>query len=790
MFRLAYPLIVAAALSTATPATAQISWTFVYQDGAIRAGGVGFADPTVLPGETVSLGQLRRETMSAAAAILNTHLDGRGSARIGWRSSPTTGTGHVAEITRWGYYTTDSSDVGLGPHGSFQNGQLFQRARTNQPPALRSNTPEDAYGFFNFGYNFNYVGQNNPPSSGGFDLLSVAMHEILHGAGLSGEVNPQGTTSNQFINGEGLRQFGGTQPDVYAEYDRFLQRGNTPGQGALFNTDRAGPSYGSFVGNPSTFTNGNDPATGLFFGGRYATEVFGSPVPILAPANWVIGSSGKHTNTSPAGLMNSTAISRRLLPHEIAMLIDIGWNSYDWNGSTGSWLEGATNVNESRWRTGSGIVRGAGNNQFYNHADRGPAPILPVSGQVTSNIVLRFGGTTAFTATNDIGSVRLARLELSSTAASPTTIAGGTLNFGQNADGSASVLAPKIVQNGSGAVVISSTIRMNNVPTQVVDGVTFRGSTGLTVEGPGTGRITFAGPVVGTGTLTKGGNFTLVLASGVNTYTGNTTVQGGTLAPASNGSIGSTPSIAVHGGAAFDVSSVSNGFTLGANVPQALSGAGIVVGNVTVASGASVGGGLRNGATVDALTVFGNVTVNRGSRVTLDLANLAGPSNAPENPYVRDRLVVIGAGRSLDFRTTGLDGPFAIKLLGDGLLSNGMSYTIAVATVEDGASITANGGAAVFVYGTDFTLDSESFAGFTDVSLFATTNNIYLTFTPVPEPTGLLAISVVIVVAFRRCRPSRSPGTTATVMTSVTPKGVEHPRNIQPGDVANDVFEC
>ena len=52
--------------------------------------------------------------------------------------------------------------------------------------------------------------------------------------------------------------------------------------------------------------------------------------------------------------------------------------------------------------------------------------------------------------------------------------------------------------------------------------------------------------------------------SGTNTYTGNTTINGGTLALVASGSISNTPNITIAGGATFDVSGLSSPFALGA----------------------------------------------------------------------------------------------------------------------------------------------------------------------------------------------------------------------------------
>jgi autotransporter-associated beta strand protein len=89
----------------------------------------------------------------------------------------------------------------------------------------------------------------------------------------------------------------------------------------------------------------------------------------------------------------------------------------------------------------------------------------------------------------------------------------------------ASVLTPKIVQENSGAFTIGSNIIVTNTT-----GAPAGGWSGLTVDGPGAGKVTLSGVISGDGTLTKAGTFELELGGGTaNTYSGATTVNGGIL---------------------------------------------------------------------------------------------------------------------------------------------------------------------------------------------------------------------------------------------------------------------
>ena len=473
-------------------AFAQITWNVTYADGTIRPGGVGFADPAALNGSTH--GQLRRNSITAATQYLSTVLDGRGTVNLTFDSSLTSGSGFQAQFG-------PSQILGTSA-GSFQNGGAYQAARTNQH--VFGST--DASGRFNFGYGWNYVGQSASESN--YDMVTVAIHEITHGLGF---------LSFTRANGSGLavpvRPTG--TPDIYSVLDR-------PPAGmesmALFNTNTISSGYGAFIGPLNTLTNGNDPTTGLFFGGEYTREVLNGPAGLYAPNTYEDKVTASHLSDSNA-LMNSfigTNSIKRFQDYEIAMLLDIGWNVYSWNGSSGNWGDGASNVNQSRWLSNLGIVTN-GSQEFNTFANPSPAPILPVDGQVTSNIVLNFGGndSTGYTAVNNLRNVRLTRMNLNSTSAQANMISNGVLIFGRHSDGNNSILIPKIIQQNSGRFAINSDIQIQ---------------IGLTVDGGGSGQVSLGGATSGSGGLTKGGSFTLELnGSSANTFSGTTTVNAGVL---------------------------------------------------------------------------------------------------------------------------------------------------------------------------------------------------------------------------------------------------------------------
>jgi autotransporter-associated beta strand protein len=157
----------------------------------------------------------------------------------------------------------------------------------------------------------------------------------------------------------------------------------------------------------------------------------------------------------------------------------------------------------------------------------------------------------------------------------------------------------------------------------------------ITHTGTATTGVTTINSVIGTNVtgLTQSGPARLVLA-GTNTYTGNTTINAGTLALSSTGSIANSATIDVKSGATFDVSAVS-GYTVGAS--QTLKGSGTVAGNTAIS------GTLAPGNSPGTLNVTGNLTFNAASifEWELDATNGADPG-VVANSGTYDRVIATG----------------------------------------------------------------------------------------------------------------------------------------------------
>ena len=200
------------------------------------------------------------------------------------------------------------------------------------------------------------------------------------------------------------------------------------------------------------------------------------------------------------------------------------------------------------------------------------------------------GGTTI-----DGGTLEVSELGTLGAETGTTTINGGALDLGTTTQVQAAL-------NQAGGVVSNGTI---NVGTYGLTGGT------LAVDGIVNAATAFVlnagdiqGSLVGTGTLTKAGDGTVVLA-GVNSYTGGTVVDGGTLAVSGVGTLGVTEGTTTVNGGTLDLGTTTQ-------VQAALNQVGgtIANGTVNVDTYNLTGGTLAVGGVVNAGTAF---TVTAGT---------------------------------------------------------------------------------------------------------------------------------------------------------------------------------
>ncbi|MEI7881238.1 MAG: YDG domain-containing protein, partial [bacterium] len=181
--------------------------------------------------------------------------------------------------------------------------------------------------------------------------------------------------------------------------------------------------------------------------------------------------------------------------------------------------------------------------------------ILDVSSGATLDFGITGGATSANTMTFDSGSClanRVGTLTLTGTTTFPSV---GTMIFNQDD-------------------AATTAITINRAPFVALTGdLTIQvGSNNVTV-----GSVTLAGAINGAGGLSKTSCGTLILG-GANSYSGDTTISGGTLALASGGSLNVASSVNIAAGTTFDVSAKATPYTWGASASLVASGNGATVG--------------------------------------------------------------------------------------------------------------------------------------------------------------------------------------------------------------------
>ena len=131
----------------------------------------------------------------------------------------------------------------------------------------------------------------------------------------------------------------------------------------------------------------------------------------------------------------------------------------------------------------------------------------------------------------------------------------------------------------------------------------------LTVGGPNT-QTGYGGMIAGNlGLVLNGSGSTLTLSNVANTYTGPTTINAGTLALKSTGSISNSATITVAGGATLDVSSLNSTFMLGSSQTLSNSAAGAIINGTNNTASGTVSL-LYNGVNSSLLITNGQMTLS------------------------------------------------------------------------------------------------------------------------------------------------------------------------------------
>ncbi len=304
--------------------------------------------------------------------------------------------------------------------------------------------------------------------------------------------------------------------------------------------------------------------------------------------------------------------ARRLLSWLAFLTVGLAWlpttanaTTYYWDGNgttagagttpTGTW--GTSNF----WNTDS---TGGSGGTFTNTTAIGDTAIFSAGSDATGAFTVTVSGT------QNIGNITFDE--------GAVTISGGTqldLNNGgtiQTAAGTVSaenITTNLLIEGNTGAYTFTSasttTAATLNFGGQVFGAANGSHTSTLTLNGSNTGNNTISGVISDGGTklaVTKGDSGTWVL-SGINTYTGATTVGGGTMAIAASGSLSTSTAVTVSNGATFAPQPANGGAMTG--------GASLVLnsGAILNMSGDSAGGTFdvktNSTSTAGALTLAG-----------------------------------------------------------------------------------------------------------------------------------------------------------------------------------------
>jgi len=273
-------------------------------------------------------------------------------------------------------------------------------------------------------------------------------------------------------------------------------------------------------------------------------------------------------------------------------------------------------------------------------------------------------GTAGVTKTTG-GTVSLGR---ASTYSGGTTLTDGTLQIASASTGSVGLITSSAI--GTGTLTLNGgTLSSGSVTSRTLLNAAIVGGNVILGDAANNGKLTFSSDVdlggsartlttasainfdgvVSNGGINKAGAGTLTLG-GTSTYTGATTVEGGTLLVSTVGSIAQSSLTTVTTGTTLTANGTVGAVTV--NLGGTLNGAG-TVGTTTVA------GTLTPGNSPGVLNVNGNLTMASGGNMVWELfANTATQAIQP-SPAVFDQVLVSGDlafagsnGITLNFGTT------------------------------------------------------------------------------------------------------------------------------------------
>ena len=450
------------------------------------------------------------------------------------------------------------------------------------------------------------------------------------------------------------------------------------------------------------------------FNGTNASLIFSNSAAQTLSGDLVIGNGSLTINGT--GFVSS---NRSFVGHEVG-------NSGTVSVSSGTWTNNILRIGNNG--TASVTISGTGN---VTSSDGSVGQLVSGNGMV--NVI---GGTWTDNGTLIIGNSGTGSLTISGTG--NVTSSNGMVGRYASSNGTVNVIGGTWTNSGNltiGSNNGTASVTINGTGTVIVGGTLSRGANGaINLESGGTLQIgtgsttgtlatnltnngtvifnrsndsTLSSNISGTGALTKNGSGNLTL-SGANTYTGQTTINAGTIQIGSGGTSGSlsTGSAIINNGTL--VFNRSNTVTQGTDFADGISGTGNVVqsgsgllilsgnntytGTTTLTSGTlqvGSGGSLGGGNYAENITNTGTIILGSNSNQTLSgvisgsgaitkngtgTLTLAGSNTHSGNITINTGTVVIGhanaAGTGKIFQTSGTS---LLKIDTTGTISNNMS---------------------------------------------------------------------------------------------------------------------
>ena len=306
-----------------------------------------------------------------------------------------------------------------------------------------------------------------------------------------------------------------------------------------------------------------------------------------------------------------------------------------------------------------------------------------------------------------------------------------------------------IVAAGIPVVALANNIDLT-ANTQIGNGVNDSSSLDFSGQISGTGNITYAAGSAGSLTL-----------DGANSFYGTTTINGGTVFAANNLAFGAgnTVTLQAVGGQTANLS-VNSGVTINNTITTAgsgnvISGSGTIGSAVTIDGTVTLSPGNPLGSPLGTLTFNNGLTLATNGSMSFNLLDANGAPGTGFGTFsVTGGVLNMSANAgSLAFNVNSINASGGPALALNFNSSNGYSWMF-------GSSSSAIAG--FLPNGAQFNILSGGFLNATDGGTFSISENamnqLFLNFTPVPEPSTwtLLGLGVLTVVPFALCRRRRA----------------------------------